>query len=37
MTEVPTFSLGNIGHVYPSDMAELAEAMKSYMGRQKSE
>ena len=31
MTAIPTFRLGNIGDVYPSDMAELAKAVGEYV------
>ena len=31
MTSMPTFRLGNIGDVYPSDMAELVEAIGEYI------
>ena len=30
LTAMPTFRLGNIGDVYPSDMAELVNAIKEY-------
>lgn len=31
LTELPTFRLGNIGDVYPSDMKELANVLKEFL------
>ena len=35
MTDLPTFRLGNIGDVYPSDMAALVEAIRIYIENRK--
>ena len=35
LTTMPTFRLGNIGDVYPSDMAELVETLKEYIHSKK--
>ena len=35
LTSLPTFRVGNIGDVYPSDMAELVEAVGEYITRAK--
>ena len=32
LTTIPTFRLGNIGDVYPSDMAELVKTVGEYIG-----
>ena len=37
LTDLPTFRLGNIGDVYPSDMAALVTAIEEYMREHKSE
>jgi len=31
MTTIPTFRLGNIGNVYPDDMAELVNIIGDYI------